>query len=117
MDVHQYGITRRDIRDGPGKDANEHFEELIGSTDFQIYRHPSNKIRGYESLKLFAEKYECVVLHITKGPTPVGLGYETIRITRKDDAIPTTVLKRAHNWAHRRSLLHLFQKERSKGTA
>ena len=115
MDVRRYGITRREIREGAGGGANEHFGELIGSNEFYIYRHPSSKIRGYDALKVFSESQGCEVLHIAGGPTPVGQGYETLRITNTGREIPIPVLKRAHNWAHRRNLLHLFYKERARG--
>ena len=115
MDVSRYGITRREIREGAGGGANEHFAELIGSNEFYIYRHPSSKIRGYDALKVFSESQGCEVLHMPGGPTPAGQGYETLRITNKGQQIPVEVLKRAHNWAHRRNLLHLFYKERARG--
>ena len=114
MDVRRYGFTRREIRGGAGGGASEHFEDLIGSTEFYIYRNPNSKIKGYEALKLFTESQECEVLYIAAGPTPAGRGFETIRITNKGSQIPIEVLKRAHNWTHRRNLLHLFYKERAK---
>ncbi len=114
MDVKKYGFTRREIREGAGGGASEHFEDLIGSSEFSIYRHPNSKIRGYEALKLFLTSQGCEVLHIAAGPTPVGQSYETVKITNKGQEIPIPVLKRAHNWAHRRNLLHLFYKKRAK---
>jgi len=113
MDVRRYGFTRREIRGGAGGGASEHFEEMIGSTEFYMYRHPNSKIKGYETLKLFSESQGCDVLYIAAGPTPVGKGFETVRITNNGREIPIPVLKRAHNWAHRRNLLHLFYKERA----
>ena len=111
MEIRNQGVTRRDIRGGAGGGANEHFDELIGSTEFNIYRHRNSKIRGFETLKLFLESQSCDTLYITDAPAPVGPGYETIRITYKGNEIPIASLKRAHNWAHRRNLLHLFHKK------
>ena len=110
MDVRKHGITRREIREGAGGEAQEHFDDLIGSTELYIYRHPHQKTRGYETLKLFLESQGCRVEHAADAPNPVGQGYETIGITNKGQEIPVPALKRAHSWAHRRNLLHLFHK-------
>ena len=114
MTMKNYGVTRREIRGGGGAEegvASEHFDELIGSTELYIYRHPNRKIKGYEALKLHAESQGCEIIHIADASTPVGRGYETIRITNKGDQIPIAILKRAHNWAHQRNLLHMFYKK------
>ena len=112
MDVRRYGYTRRNIREGAGGGADEHFDELVGSTEFYIYRHRNSKIKGYEELKSFLELQGCEVLYLSETTTPVGQGFETIRITNKGREIPNPVLRRAHNWAHRRNLLHIFHKKR-----
>ncbi len=116
MDIKSYGFTRREIRQGGGVGegiASEHFDELIGSIEFYIYRHPARKIKGYETLKLFLESQGCEVIHLADTPTPVGQRYETIRVTNKGQQIPVPSLKRAHNWAHQRNLLHMFYKKGS----
>ena len=110
MDVRKYGISRREIREGAGGGANEHFDELIGSTELYIYRHSHQKTKGYEALKLFLEAQGCYVVYAANAPNPVGQGYETISITNKGQEIPVPALKRAHSWAHQRNLLHLFRK-------
>ena len=114
MAMGNYGFTRREIRGGSGVGesiASEHFGEMIGSIEFNIYRNPNRKIKGYEALKLHLESQGCEVIHIADTPAPVGKRYETIRITNKADQIPIPVLKRAHNWAHQRNLLHMFYKK------
>ena len=114
MSARDYGFTRRDIRggSGPGEGvASEHFDEMIGSIELYLYRHPNRKIRGYQALKLHLESAGCEVLHAPSAPTMVGPGYETIRITNKGDQIPGPLLRRAHSWAHQRNLLHMFYKK------
>ena len=91
--------------------ASEHFDELIGSTEFYLYRNPNRKIKGYEILRLCLESQGCEIIHLADTPTPVGKGYETIRVTNKGHQIPVPVLKRVHNWAHQRNLLHMFYKK------
>ena len=114
MNMRNHGFTRRDIRGGSGTGENiasEHFEEMIGTTELYIYRHLSKKIKGYEPLKAYLESHGCEVMYIANTPTPVGQGYETIKITTKGDQIPAPLLRRAHSWAHQRNLLHMFYKK------
>lgn len=114
MSMRNYGFTRREIRAGSGAGdsvSSEHFDELIGSTEFYVYRNPNRKIKGYETLRLFLESEGCEIIHLLDAPTPVGKGYETIRVTNKGNQIPVPVLKRVHNWAHQRNLLHMFYKK------
>ena len=116
MAMGNYGYSRREIRGGAGTGegvASEHFEEMIGSIEFYIYRHPNRKIKGYEALKLYLEAEGCQVMHIADEANPVGQRYETIRLTHKGDQIPVLPLRRAHNWAHQRNLLHMFYKKGS----
>ena len=115
MAMKRYGFTRREIRGGSGSGdgvASEHFEEMLGSTEFHIYRHHGRKVKGYEALKEYLESQGCEFLHLLDSPAPVGQGYETLRITSRGNQIPATLLKRAHNWAHQRNLLHMFHKKR-----
>ena len=115
MAMKNYGFTRRQLREGAGAGdsvAGEHFQELIGSTEFFIYRHPNRKIRGYEALKIYLESEGCEVLHLADSSAPLGPSYETIRITNKGGEIPVPSLRRSHNWAHQRHLPHMFYKKR-----
>ena len=91
--------------------ASEHFEEMTGSSEFYLYRHPNRKIKGYEALKLYLESAGCEVIHMANGPKTPGQRFETIRITNKGNPIPVPFLRRAHNWAHQRNLLHMFYKK------
>jgi hypothetical protein len=111
MDLRNYGIRRRDLREGSGRGSgNDHFEDLIGSTEFYIYQPPDQQPRGYESFKLYLEAQGCEVIFTTDTPVDVGDEYEALRITHRGNEIPVPVLKRAHSWAHQRNLLHSFFK-------
>ena len=113
--MRERGFTRRDIRGGSGAGqevASDHFDELVGSSEFYIYRHPNRKIKGYDGLKTYLESQGCEVIHLAEAPSMVGQGYETIRITMKGQVIPDPLLRRSHGWAHQRNLLHMFYKPR-----
>jgi hypothetical protein len=109
MDLRNYGIGKRDLRQGAGRgNGNDHFEDLLGSTEFYIYQPGSQKPKGYESLKLFLDSQGCEVIFTADTPAELGNEYEALRITYKGKDIPVPVLKRAHTWAHQRNLLHSF---------
>ncbi|MCE2466216.1 MAG: hypothetical protein J4G01_09175 [Dehalococcoidia bacterium] len=113
FNVRDQGYTRRQMRQGGGRGegvADDHFDDLIGSTEFYINRPPSRKMDGYEPLKMLLESEGCEVVYLLEANCAAGPGYETIRITRKSGPIPNPALKRAHAWAHRRNFLHLFYK-------
>ena len=110
MEIRDLGTTRRQRRQGAGGGAADHFDEMIGSTELNIFRPQNANIRGFEPLKASLDSEGCDTAYMADAPNPVGKGYETIRITNKDQQIPVHVLRRAHNWAHRRNLLHLFRK-------
>lgn len=114
MSMRDFGASRRERRQGgvSGVEvASEHFDEMVGSTEFNIYRHPNQKIKGYEALKTFLESQGCEVLHLGDAPAPVGRAYETMRVTIGGEQLPVPLLRRAHNWAHQRNLLHMFHKK------
>ena len=103
--------TRRELRMGPPSDADGHWVELIGSTELYILHLPTDKMKGYEGLKSFLESQGCEVVYTTDHPAPVGPDFLAIRITSHGGELSHPVLKRAHGWAHRRNLNHLFFKE------
>ena len=114
MSMREIGASRRERRRGGGRGtevAGDHFDELIGSNEFNIYRHPDQKIKGYEALKTFLVSQGCEVLHLADAPAPVGRAYETMRITIGGEQLPEPLLRRAHTWAHQRNLLHMFHKK------
>ena len=111
-----YGIGRDQIRQGGGRgNGNDHFDELVGSTEFYVYQTPGRRVKGFDSLKLYAEAEGCELLYTAEAP-PELADHETLRITnqggpgRSAEPIPDAVLKRAHSWAHRNNFLHSFFK-------
>ncbi len=106
-----YGIGRGQIRQGGGRGSgNDHFDELVGSTEFYVYQTPGRRVKGFDRLKLYAEGQGCELLYTAEAP-PELADYETLRIThRRAEPIPDAVLKRAHSWAHRNNFLHSFFK-------
>ena len=106
-----YGIGRDQIRQGGGRgNGNDHFDELVGSTEFYVYQTPGRRVKGFDNFKLYAEAEGCELLYTADAP-PELADYETLRIThRRAEPIPDAVLKRAHSWAHRNNFLHSFFK-------
>ena len=99
------------MHQGGGRgNGNDHLDELLGATEFYIYQPSNPKAKGFPSLKLFLESQECQVFFDAEAP-PELTGYETVRIIyNKSDAIPDSVMKRGHSWAHRNNFLHSFFK-------
>ena len=108
--------TRRQLRGGPPTDADRHWVELIGSTELSIFRHPNNKLGGYEALKTYLESQGCQVLYTANSPNPISPSHHTILITGSGAELSAAVLKRAHGWAHRRNLSHTFFKPSAAAT-
>ena len=111
-----YGIGREQLRQGGGRgNGNDHFDELVGSTEFYVYQTPGRRVKGFDSLKLYAEAEGCELLYTAEAPPELS-DHETLRITnpggpgRRAEPIPDAVLKRAHSWAHRNNFLHSFFK-------
>lgn len=103
-------FTRRQIRSGPPSDADDHWEELIGSIELSIFHKIGNKLSGFIALKGFLETHGCQVLPAMNTPNLLGSNYTTILIARNGEELPIEALKRAHAWAHRRNLSHIFFK-------
>ena len=109
MELRNYGIGKRDLRQGSGRGSgSDHFEDLVGSTEFYIYQPGGQMVKGFEGLKLFLQSQECEVIFTADVPPELGNEYEAMRITYKGEQIPVPALKRAHSWAHQRNFLHLF---------
>ena len=106
-----YGIGREQIRQGGGRgNGNDHFDELVGSTEFYVYQRPGRRVKGFDSLKLYVQAEGCELLYTADAPPELS-DHETLRIThRSAEPIPDAVLKRTHSWAHRNNFLHSFFK-------
>ena len=86
------GFTRQQLRQGGGRgNGNDHFDELIGSTELFVYQTPNKKPKGFESLKLFLAASGCEVIFTLDIP-PELKNYEAFRITHKSgEKIPDAV--------------------------
>ena len=111
MSLSNFGINRRQIRQGGGRGTgSDHVEELIGATELYIYQTPNNRPKGYQTLKTYLAAQECEVIFAAEAPPELSR-YETMRITHKrGEPIPTPALRRSHSWAHQRNFLHSFFK-------
>ncbi len=103
------GANRKTLREGSGKDVEkEHYDEVLGSSEFYIYISPNKKPKGYLELKKYLEslgaKVEYPVITDNK-PSP---GHQVIRITMDHTVMPDPVLLRSHKWAHHLNFLHSF---------
>ena len=77
------GFTREQLRQGGGRgNGNDHFDELIGSTELVVYQTPNKKPKGFESLKTFLAASECELIFTLDVP-PELKSYEAFRITYK----------------------------------
>ena len=75
MSLRNYGIGKRELRQGSGRgNGNDHFDDLIGSTEFYIYQALDKKAKGYEGLKLYLETQGCEVMHSRMRLLSWGLG-------------------------------------------
>ena len=109
MELRNYGIGKRELRQGSGRGSgNDHFEDLIGSTEFYIYQPGGLRPKGFDSFKAFLEVQGCEAVFTSDTPVELGSEFEALRITYKGTQIPVPVLKRAHAWAHQRNFLHSF---------
>ena len=104
-----YGITRRDLRQGSGTDVEpEHYDEVLGSSEFFIYLTPNKKVKGYDTLKQFLESEGCEVEYPADSSLRPGPRYQVVKITKRGELLSTPSLRRAHKWAHQRNYLHHF---------
>ncbi len=103
------GITRRDLRQGSGTDVEvEHYDEVLGSSEFYIYVAPNKRPKGYEALKKQLEAEGCDVVFPAESPLLPGKRYQAVKVTCKGEVIPDSSMLRAHRWAHRLNFLHHF---------
>ena len=111
MSLSNFGVNRRQIRQGGGRGTgSDHVEEMFGATELYIYQTPNSRPKGYQTLKTFLEAQGCEVIFTADKPPELSR-HEAMRITHKEgEPIPTPALKRSHSWAHQRNFLHSFFK-------
>ena len=103
------GFNREYKRQGSGTDfADEHFEEILGSTEFCVFVTPNKKTNGLDGLTRFLESDGSSVEYPSHSEQSPGDRYKVIKITKQGTEISRPSLRRAHNWAHRRNFLHSF---------
>ena len=104
-------VSRRELRQGGGRGTgDDHFDEVEGSTEFEIFLTPNKRAKGYEALKRFLESEGCHVAFPAGSSNLPGPRYQAVRVTSGDEEIPAAALRRGHRWAHQRNLLHSFFK-------
>lgn len=107
----EYGMTRRDMRGGSGREVEpEHYDEVLGASEFYIYLHAGAKMKGYQELKAFLEAEGCQVEYPGYSSLLPNKSYTVIAITRDRQTISDAALRRAHRWAHHHNFLHSFFK-------
>src|SRR5262245_44427095 len=91
--------------------ADEHYQELVGSSGFWIYLTPKIKVVGLERLKKQVEESGCTIDFALDAPVNLGPAYQQLKIWPVHvQLIPEDLLKQAHRWAHRHDFLHSFFK-------
>jgi hypothetical protein len=97
------------MRQGGGTDVEpEHYDEVLGSSEFFIYVSPSGKLKGYDDLKKFLQAQGCDVQFPADSPLLPGPKYQAVMITKSGEILSPESLRRAHKWAHQRNFLHHF---------
>jgi hypothetical protein len=104
-----FGVTRKNIRVGGGRDVEpEHYDEVLGSSEFCIYIPPNVRMKGYDDLKAFLEGQGCVVEYPGYSEYTPNKSYSVIAITMAGQRMSDAALRKAHRWAHKRNYLHSF---------
>ena len=105
------GANRKTIREGGGRGTGDnHFYEMEGASRLSIFITPNAKVKGYQTLKQFLESEGCEVIYPADSEERPGPRYQVVQVTYSGKVIPSSVLKRAHRWAHQRNFLHSFFK-------
>lgn len=111
-----FGLNRAARRRGSnpavgGSNADEHVQDLAGSSALWIYLRSTTRLKGAEELKQLVESFGCAIGFANDAPVDPGKGYQQLKVVAPGGALlPPTVLKEAHRWAHRHNLLHSFYK-------
>ena len=91
--------------------ADEHFPEMVGSSDFWIYLAQDTELKGYDELRKQVEAAGCTIRFAYDAPVNMGPAYQVVKISPREEAlVPTELLKLAHRWAHNHDFLHSFFK-------
>ena len=105
----QRSSMRSDLTDNT---EAEHFDEMVGSIEFTAYRHRTQNLNGLSNLTILLQQYGIEVFRSHSTFDHSKDQVETITISGQGHEIPSIMLKKIHNWAHRRKLTHSFYKSR-----
>ncbi len=105
------GGNRRSLREGSGTNVEpEHYDEVLGSSEFFIYVAPNKRPKGYDGLRRAMEESGVAAEFPAESPHSPGPRYQAVKLTYQGRVIPDGALRRAHRWAHQRNFLHSFFK-------
>jgi hypothetical protein len=111
-----FGLNRAARRRGSnpsqgGSNADDHVQDLAGSSALWIYLRPNLRMKGAEELKALVESRGCAIGFADDAPVNPGKGFQQLKIVAPGGTLlPPDVVKEAHRWAHRLNLLHSFFK-------
>ena len=104
-----FRLTRRQLREGSEPSVEwEHYDEVLGSSEFYVYVTPNRKTKGFEALKSYLIAQGCQVEFTTVTPVQMPERYQVVKVTYQVGVIPNPALRRVHKWAHGRNFLHSF---------
>ena len=104
-------FTRGELRQGGGHGTgDDHVDEVLGSTEFDIFITPNKRAKGYQTLSQFLESEGCQVTFPADSENRPGPRYQVVKITSYGKETSPSALRRAHRWAHQRNFLHSFFK-------
>lgn len=116
MTMENFGLNRAARRRGSnppvgGSNADEHLQDLAGSSAVWVYLTRNQRLKGAEELKRLVEAHGCQIGFADDAPVNPGKGFQQLKIVAPGGALlPPEVLKETHRWAHRLNLLHSFFK-------
>ena len=90
----------------------DHFDEMVGSIEFTAYKGKTQNLNGLYNLTILLRQYGIEVFRPHSTFDHNKDQEETITISGQGHEIPSIMLKKIHNWAHRRKLDHSFYKPR-----
>lgn len=94
-----------------GPNADDHLNDLAGSSSVWVYLTPNKRLKGYEALQQLVEASGCFMGMADDAPVNPGKGFQALKIAAGTGSIlPPEVLREAHRWAHRHNFLHSFFK-------
>ncbi len=121
MTMRDFGLNRATRRKGSnpelgGPNADDHLQDLAGSSAVWIYFTAKLPLKGAEELKRLIESLGCEIGFADDAPVNPGKGFQQLKIVAPPGALlPPMALRESHRWAHRHNLLHSFYKPPYRG--